>query len=105
MTKFKENCNENGINSSNDNNEGNCESSDLCCNLNENRINIDQLTNIHKTLIKCQELGDQKVELISKIIDLLDAKTKQLILDSRTLGNSFRTIKFILNLKLNWCLF
>jgi hypothetical protein len=48
----------------------------------------DQLGNLHSTLIKCQELGDQKVVLVSQIIELINAKSKQLILDTKSLGKS-----------------
>ena len=64
---------------------------EVCCSVGDVKgdnesISVDQLGLIHSTLLKCQELGDQKVELVGKIIDLLDNKTKQLILDTKTLG-------------------
>jgi hypothetical protein len=62
----------------------------MCCK--DNFISVEQLALIHNSLIKCQELGDQKVELVAQIIDLLDNKTKQLILDTKTLGKIFFSI-------------
>ncbi len=59
---------------------------ETCCNESTTVISVEQLGIIHNTLIKCQELGDQKVELVSQIINLLDNKTKQLMLDTKTLG-------------------
>lgn len=60
---------------------------ETCCNESTTVISVEQLGIIHNTLIKCQELGDQKVELVSQIINLLDNKTKQLMLDTKTLDD------------------
>ena len=62
---------------------------ETCCNDSTAIISVEQIGIIHNTLIKCRELGDQKVELVSQIINLLDNKTKELMLDTKTLGNQF----------------
>jgi hypothetical protein len=47
---------------------------------------VDQLSTLHGILIKCQELGDQKVALVSQIIEAINNKSKQLTLDTKSLG-------------------
>ena len=53
----------------------------------EKEINSEQLGMLHKLLLKCQELGDQKVELVTQLVSLLDTKSKQLISDRKSIGN------------------
>lgn len=41
---------------------------------------------LHKTLLECQNLGDQKVRIASQIIETICAKTRQLGLDCKSNG-------------------
>ena len=45
------------------------------------------LSQLHTFLIKCQNLGDQKVKLSSQIIETFTNKTRQLGLDIKSNGN------------------
>lgn len=56
-------------------------------NLNSEQPSVEQLSMLHKLLLKCQELGDQKVELVTQVVNLIDAKAKQLVLDKKTIEN------------------
>ena len=46
------------------------------------------LATLHHVLIQCQELGDQKVRLTGQIMEILSSKTRQLGLDTKSLGKS-----------------
>lgn len=61
------------------------------------QLNADQFNMLHKLLLKCQELGDQKVELVTQIVNLLDAKAKQLVLDKKTIGKNQLNLNQFLN--------
>lgn len=50
---------------------------------------VDQmLATLHHVLLQCQELGDQKVRLTGQIMEMLSSKTRQLGLDTKSLGKS-----------------
>ena len=44
------------------------------------------LATLHHVLLQCQELGDQKVRLTGQIMEMLSSKTRQLGLDTKSLG-------------------
>lgn len=46
------------------------------------------LRELHRTLIECQNLGDEKVRIASQIIETICAKTRQLGLDCKSNGIS-----------------
>jgi hypothetical protein len=76
-------------------------------NLSGEQLSAEQLSMLHKLLLKCQELGDQKVELVTQVVNLLDAKAKQLVLDRKTIGNKNSATKLtsFFNLKTFFSIF
>ena len=52
----------------------------------DNNLRKRALIQIQRALIKCQEIGDEKLQLVSTIIDHIENRTRQLEQDLENLG-------------------
>jgi len=53
------------------------------------------LMRVQQALIATQEIGDEKLQIVQQVQDLIENKSRQLDVDYRNLGIFFKLIKII----------